>query len=390
MARRALADVRAATETLRIGLGPAHLALEPGDAVSFAGGADLFEIARIEDAESRRLELRRQRPASVAQLGLGEPSAPVVTPIAPTPALSVLDLPPLPGAETDERPLAAVFAAPWLGQHEIHAGSTLTRRAAVARPAVMGELVWPLAPGPVDRWDDGNVVRIKLYGGALTSAAREAVLDGANAFAIEADGEAEIIQARDCVLTAPGEYQLSGLLRGRLGSAHAMRTPHPAGARIVLLDDRLARIDIGAHEWREALDFAAPPFGKGPGDAQALRFDVTLPHAALRPWAPAHLRARRRDDDAVEIGWVRCARVGGDAWGAGEPPLGTIAEAYRLEILDGDVVVRILTLPTPAFTYGSGEQIADFGILPASLRLRVAQLDDAGAAGLNTELTITL
>jgi hypothetical protein len=70
--------------------------------------------------------------------------------------------------------------------------------------------------------------------------------------------------------------------------------------------------------------------------------------------------------------------------------LGFASERYRLEILDGEDVRRILTLTAPAFTYGSAEQIADFGDLPASLRLRVAQLDDAGATGLNTELTITL
>src|SRR5690606_15473803 len=114
LAQRVLADSRAAMETLRIALGPAHLALEPGDLVRLAGSADSFEIARVEEAETRRLELRRQRSASSAELSVGEPNPPVVTPLAPTPAFAVLNLPPLPGVESDERPLAAVFAAPWL------------------------------------------------------------------------------------------------------------------------------------------------------------------------------------------------------------------------------------------------------------------------------------
>ncbi len=390
MAQRALADRRAAAETLRIALGPGRLALEPGDAVKLGGGADAFEIARIEDAEVRRLDLRRQRAATPAQLGLGEPNAPVVIPTAPTPSFAILDLPPLPGAEGDERPLAALFASPWLGAHEVHAGATLTRRAIAADAAIMGELLWTLAPGPVDRWDDGNVVRIKLYGGALTSASRQAVLDGANVFAIEAGEDWEIIQARNCTLVGADEYELSGFLRGVLGSAHAMASPHPVGARIVVLDGRLARVDVGAHEWGEALAFSAPPFGKSASDPRAAQLTATLPHAALRPWAPAHLRAIRVAGGAVEMSWMRCARVGGDAWGAGEPPLGFASERYRLEILDGGDVQRILTPTQPAFTYGSAEQIEDFGVLPASLRLRVAQLDDRGATGLNTELTITL
>lgn len=390
IAQRVLADRRAAAETLGIALGPAHVALEPGDAIRLHDGADAFEIVRIEDAETRRLEVRRARAAVPGQLGLVEPGAPPAPLIAPTPALAVLDLPPLPGAESDERPLAAAFASPWLGPHEVYAGSTLTRRAACASPAVMGELLWALWPGPVDRWDGGNVVRVKLYGGVLTSASREAVLDGANAFAIEAGGEYEIVQARSCVLVGPNEYELSGFLRGRLGSAHAMRAPHPVGARIVALNDRLARVEIGAHEWNEALAFAAPPAGRGSADPRALQLTATLSHAAVRSWAPAHVRARRGAGGDVEISWVRCARIGGDAWGASEPPLGASAESYRLEILDGGEIVRAVTVGTAAYAYAAADQTADFGGLPGSLHIRVAQIGDGGATGLNSELTITL
>jgi len=388
IAQRVLADARASAESLRVALGPAHLALEPGDSVLFA--SESFEIVRIEDAETRRLELRRQRGASAAHVGAGEPNAPVVTPIAPTPAVSVLDLPPLPNAESDERPLAAVFASPWLGAHELYSGVTSSRRCIAQSAATMGELLWALWPGPVDRWDDGNIVRIKLYGGALSSASKEQVLNGVNAFAIEADGEWEIVQARTCTLVAPDEYELSGFLRGRLGSAHAMRAPHPVGARIVALDDRLARVEIASHEWHEALAFSAPPFGGAASDQRAALFEATLPHAALRPWAPAHLRARRGAGGDVAISWVRCARVGGDSWGPGEPPLGFAAENYRLEILDGADVVRSVTVGAPAYSYEVTDQTADFGGLPSSLHFRVAQIDDAGATGLNSALTITL
>jgi hypothetical protein len=389
-AERLLANRRAAAETLGIALGPAYLALEPGDGVILEGSSDVFEIARIEDAETRRLDLRRMRANSAAQVGIADPSAPPMPPVAPTPAFAILDLPPLPVAENDERPLAAVFAAPWLGAHVIYAGATPTRRATAAYAATMGELVWPLWPGPVDRWDDGNIVRVKLYGGALSSVSSSALLDGANVFAIEAEDEWEIVQARSCTLVAPNEYELSGFLRGRLGSAHAMRAPHPVGARLVALDERLVRVDVAAHEWGEALPFVAPPAGHVASDPRAALETLTLPRAALRPWAPAHLRARRVAGGDVEISWVRCARVGGDYWGAGEPPLGASAESYRLEVLDGLDVVRALNVACPAFLYTAADQTADFGVLPGSLHFRVAQIGDSGATGLNSELTITL
>jgi hypothetical protein len=391
LADRWLADRRAETETLRLALGPQHMALEPGDSIRIGGDTDVFEVVRVEDAEPRRVDLRRLRPASSQQVGLADPSAPPIPLVAPTPVLDILDLPLLPGFEDDERPLAAVFASPWLGDHEVFAGAPLSVRAAAVAPAIMGELLATFWPGPVDRWDDGNRVRIKLYGGALESATSEALLDGANVFAIVgADGACEILQARNCQLVAPNEYELSGFLRGRLGSAHAMRAPHPVGARIVVLDDRLARLQIGAHEWNEALAVVAPPQGALASDARARKLNVLLPHAALRPWAPAQLRAQRVAGGDVAISWIRCARFGGDAWGAAEPPLGAVTESYQLEIMNGATTVRGLTVSMPGHIYSAADQIADFGILPASLRIRFAQIGDGGVQGLKTELTVTL
>lgn len=392
IAQRLLADRRAAAETLNIELGTAFLALEPGDRVRLAQSGDTFEIARIDDAEVRRVELLRTRASSSAVLSVGTPGAPTTPQVAPSPLLVVLDLPPLPYAEAETRPLAAVFASPWLGEHGLYAGASVTRRARATQPAIVGELLWALWPGPVDRWDDGNIVRIKLYGGALASVSSEALFNGANVFAIESeDAEFEIIQAQGCELVGPGEYQLSGFLRGQLGSAHAMRAPHPVGARIIKLDARLVRADIAAHEWGEPLTFVAPPAASLPTDTRATQTTLNLPHAALRPWAPAHLCAVRDASGDVLITWVRCARTGGDAWAAGEPPLGTPAEAYALEILNGGGgIVRSLTLASPAYLYGSADQTADFGSPPSSLRLRVAQIGENGATGLNTELTITL
>jgi hypothetical protein len=115
-----------------------------------------------------------------------------------------------------------------------------------------------------------------------------------------------------------------------------------------------------------------------------------LPHAAIRPWAPAHLRARRDGAGDVSISWIRCARSGGDAWGSGEPPLGAPAEQYQIQILDGDTLKRNVVVSSPGYLYGMADQIMDFGSPPSSLRLRVAQIGENGAAGLNKELTITL
>ena len=62
-----------------------------------------------------------------------------------------------------------------------------------------------------------------------------------------------------------------------------------------------------------------------------------------------------------------------------------------VEILDGGgLLKRSVNVSTPGYLYGAADQTVDFGALPASLRLRVAQIGENGASGLNKELTITL
>lgn len=392
IAQRVLSDRRAASEEYALELGPAHVALEAGDSITLDGG-EAFEIVRTEDAEARRMDLRRVGLVAPHILGLPSPSAPAPPRDAPRPVFNLIDAPVLPGGEADVRPLAALFAQPWRGAHQVLAGvddATVTHRAWVTDAAVMGELMWALWPGPVDRWDEGNRFRIKLYGGALTSAAREAILAGANAFAIQSGDEWEIVQARACVLVGANEYELSGLLRGCLGSRHAMAAPHPVGVRIVKLDAWLPRLDVGAHEWGEALRWVVPSQGAVLSDPRAARADIVLTQIAERPWAPAHLRARRCANGDVAVSWVRCARFGGDGWGVGEPPLGAAAEAYIVEIWKDGLLVRQSAVALPAWLYSAAAQAEDFDEPPASFRVRVAQMGDGGRVGLKTELTLAL
>jgi hypothetical protein len=156
-----------------------------------------------------------------------------------------------------------------------------------------------------------------------------------------------------------------------------------------VLDQRLARLNVQAHEWGEALRISAPPAGAPAHDARAAVQEWTLPHAAMRPWAPAHLRAVRDGTGAVRASWIRCARSGGETW-EGEPPLADGAESYRLEVFDDGALVRAAETPAPAWTYPAVEQVADFGALPASITLSVAQIGSSGRPGLKTRLTITL
>jgi hypothetical protein len=391
LAQALLAARRAGSETAQIGLGPAHLALEPGDRVLLNG--QTFHVARIEDGRGRQLDLQRVDALARAPLAGAVPGAPADPVLAPTPTLAILDLPPLPGFEDDERPLAAVAATPWAGAHRIYVGgdaASATARGEARDPAAMGELLWDLYPGPIGRWDSGNIVRVRLYGGALASVSKAEALAGANLFAVEGDdGEWELLQAQQALLVGPGEYELSGILRGLGDSGHAMGAPTPAGRRIVKIDTRLTRVSMNPHEWGGSLAFIAPRAGRPATDADAASTVLALTHVAQRPFRPVHVRAARGAGGDVAVAWVRQSRLGGLAWSAGEPPLGEPSERYQIEILNaaGAVVLRTAETSAPTYLYSAADQIADFGALPASLRLRVAQIGANGLPGLKTEST---
>jgi hypothetical protein len=390
VAEAALAEARAAREGAMLAVAATRLDLEPGDTVDLAAlGAGLYRIARIIDEDgARTLTLIGASTARMTPAG-ADVRAPAPAPVSSRPNLVVLDLPPLFADQEADGPRAAVRATPWRGPVTVHAGATragATARGVAALPAAIGELVWPLYPGPLGRWDEGNVTRVHLPGANLQSVNELTLLAGANPFAVaQPDGGWEIVQARSATLVAPDTWELRGLLRGLQGSETAATAP--AGAPVVLLDEALARLEIAAHERGAALVAVAAPAGFPASDGNAAERGFTFADVWARPFAPVHLAARRVPGGDIVLSWIRRARLGGDAW-AGEPPLGEEREAWRVEILSGTTLKRVLETTTTAATYASADQTADFGTLPALLTVRIAQVSARGGLSRAREATL--
>ena len=204
---------------------------------------------------------------------------------------------------------------------------------------------------------------------------------GANIAAVRnGDGEWEVVQFRTAELIAPGTYELSELLRGQGGTGFAMRPAVAAGARFVLVNTALARLDLAAAEIRLPYQWRAGPSTRDIGDASYVAIAHTFQGLGLKPLAPVHVRATRTGGD-VDIEWIRRTRMGGDGWEAPEVPLAEDAERYEVDILDGSDVVRTLASATPAVTYSAAAQSADFGAPQPSYDIRVYQLSAAYGRG---------
>jgi hypothetical protein len=250
-------------------------------------------------------------------------------------------------------------------------------------------LVWPngaqafafSAEEPVGRFDLGNRVRLRVPGGGLARVGRRAALDGANLFAIgQADGRFELVAIAALELVGSDLYEASILLRGLQGTEDAMGAPAVAGAVVVKIDARLARLAVGADRAAAGSRIFAAAAGFAPSSA-VRGWPLAGMNAWARPFAPAHLRARRRPDGAIRFTWIRRSRLGGDSWAVVDAPLGEERERYRLDILDGASPVRTVETERPSWDYAETAQIADFGGRPSWLRWRVAQISATAGPG---------
>ncbi len=194
-----------------------------------------------------------------------------------------------------------------------------------AAPAVIGTVTVPPGPASALIEDRTNGVEVALLHDAM-------MLAGIDAAAIDRGGNAaligdEIVQFARAERIGAARWRLSGLWRGRRGTAAAMAR-HVAGEAFVLLDPAtLRRIDepvpaVGRTMTAMAVGIAADdvttaaivPAGRG-----------------LVPPAPVHLTAEVREN-MLELRWIRCAR-GVVAWRDGvEVPIGEERETYRVTL----------------------------------------------------------
>jgi hypothetical protein len=379
-------------ERATFALPPSLIALEPGDVVRLVEGGRSLDIRldRLEGTLMRRAEatvpgtgLRMKRPAPQRR-------SHAVPPGHARPAVAVLDLPALGGADPPVLQWLAAAATPWRGPHAVWRGGEGLGDTAIApleRPSIMGRALTALGPGNPWRWDRGASLTVELVSGALAGRPEAEVLAGANALALEHAQGWEILQFRDAELVAERSWRLGLLLRGQSGTEH-LAGPIAPGARIVLLDGPL--VPLGTD-----LDLVGRPLRYRVGSAVLLAADPAVAQVeavagltAHLPLAPVHLTARR-GPGGVTFGWIRRTRRGGDAWDLAEVPLAEASERYQLAILDtGGTVVRSVETTEPAWLYPAADELADFGAAQAVLRVRIAQISAVAGPGRPAEAVL--
>lgn len=214
--------------------------------------------------------------------------------------------------DQDDRPgihwAASGMLSGWQGgQLQIRRAGQWTVAGTVYGSAGIGTLLDPL-PAHAGDVDTANVLRVR-FNEPLSSVTWVNLLQERNPFAIiRDDGTAEIIQAQVVTATAPGEYELTTLLRRRLATT---TSDHPSGARIVFLDQRVQYATLEATDAGTLLEYRFVSVGTDPDTAPTLTLDLTTMESQ-REWPVADL-AVAKDGDDYTVTWLRRDRLGTDA-----------------------------------------------------------------------------
>ena len=361
-----------------IGLNPARLVALPvaGEAIphkitrALRGANGVIEIeARYEDREVyNSTAVAMEGPTPTGTLRLSGPTT-----------WQAMDMPI--GRETDNNDgfyWAATGAEEgWRGSR-IHrssdAGSSYNFMSAVSVRARIGDVASALGTGAARFFDRGNTIRVVLVRATdtLESLSRDRILNGANAFWLgPTTGQGgEVIQFQTATLISAGVYDLTDLLRGRLGTEHAI-AGHGADERFVLLNGTIGRSDFGLGDWNNARLYKAVSVLTSIDDATAISFTNT--GEGKRPLSVMHPRGRRLATGSplnydLTGTFRRRSRILGPGLGKGDPPVGEDSELFEIDILDspGGTVLRTISVTTTQFFYTAAQQTTD-GLTPGDL-----------------------
>jgi hypothetical protein len=214
------------------------------------------------------------------------------------------------------------------------------------------------------------------------------VVVGANATALRtSSGAWEVLQFERADIIDDLTYDISGLLRGQLGTEHLIATLTPPGARVVLLSPALVKVGVGLDGIGLAYTWRIGPADRDIGHSDYRELTFSARGRGLVPFAPVHLRGRR-DSNGLDVQWTRRTRIGGDGWDLVDVPLGEQSESYEIEFGDGVAVRRSMRSVAPSVTHSRAQMTSDFGTMPETVTVSVRQV--SAVAGRGSAATLIL
>lgn len=253
------------------------------------------------------------------------------------------------GASPALRLAATAKTAGWTGAAlfaERADGSMVGLGSTGRRRAIAGIASTALADGSPLLVDTVGTVEVELASSdfSLESATWAQLVEGANLAMV---GN-ELIQFAQAEFINGSSWRLSGLLRGRGGTEHAL-AGHIAGEGFVLINDSLLSLDVSSAGDLNTSRIVAI----GLGDATPATSLIGNAGLTLRPLTPVHGSAWRDDDGALRLEWVRRSR-GAWTWpDEVDVPLNENAELWEVQFGASDAPLRYWQSSTAHLTISS-------------------------------------
>ncbi|PZQ51636.1 MAG: host specificity protein [Rhodovulum sulfidophilum] len=388
VAERWLAESTIARDGIEFTLPPSALALSSGDVLRLDDGGEFYRVDKVEALGSRAIGGVRVERGVYESFRCADVGRSVRGPAIPLPIhVEFLDLPLLTGEEVPHAPYVAFVGGDFAGGAAIYSApedrgyrlnTTLKRR------AVLGETLTALPRAEPGLWMPATL-EIRLRRGVLQSRRASEVLGGANVAAVRfGDADWEILQFEKAELV-DGIYRIGNLLRGQAGTDGVLPAVWPIGSDFILIDSAVAQLDLPLSARGLERHYRYGPASRAYDHASYRHSAETFNAAGLRPYAPAHLEARRREDGAIVLRWIRRTRLDGDSWQGADVPLGEGTEAYSVRILGGGQLLREFTVPSAAATYASEDQ--DLDGAEGAITFAVAQISEQFGPGPYTRIT---
>lgn len=270
------------------------------------------------------------------------------------------------------------------------AGVTFSKMSDIATRNPIGTVTGTLGSGPDVVFDRTTVLTVVLTSSesTLESVSELLVLNGNNGAWVgpQNGGVGEVIQFATATLVAPSTYELTDLLRGRLGTEHAI-AGHAANDVFVLLQaGSLGSSEFGVNDWDKERLYKPVSF---------LQDELLTPSQSFintgirsKPLSPVQVRGSRDTGNDLTVTWLRRSRLRTPGLGLGDAPLGETTEAYEIDILSGATVVRTVATTVETLTYTAAQQTTD-GLTPGDpVDLEVYQISETRGRGFAAEATV--
>lgn len=353
--------------------------LDPTDVISAQG--ETMRIVRRDDGVNGLIELEavRELPAIyTGQVGTGSASGHSSQSVS-VPGITeylLLDIPPLRDSDYDNYGIywaASGLLTDWNGATLLRSpddGNTWGVEMTNDNSAVIGQ-----AQTALGNWtggnvfDEKNVLRVKVTG-TLESKTRLQVLNGANVAMV---GD-ELIQFRTATLVSTGVYDLTGLLRGRMGTEWAM-DEHADYEDFVLLDSSSIRfVDVPSVDFNTRRTWGVVTYGDTIEDIDTSL--ITYSGNNIRPLAPVHIGGGTTGANTSWVfTWTDRTRFEWQWRDSVDASEDESSSDFEVRILNGVTAVRTISVTdATTATYTNAQQVSDFGSHQREIDIQVRKI----------------